>query len=328
MRLILAGCTAAGTGGVAWQTLQYLLGLREMGCDVFYVAGRTPAETTAATAFGRQSAEQELHELFDRYGLTDRWAIRQTNRRWLGMTDSHRRDVIRSADALLAVGNRQRLSDDVRHIACKAFVDTGQGSTHHAADFDLRFTFAMNARAGWLPTCQPIAIKHWPVLPVSAVSGYACGQGIDLHARLWAKSVAPKQLVAASSIHSAEPQLGVIDETDQDVSDDRAFRNHIICSRGEFSTAADRELHDRTGWFSDRSCAFLAAGRPVVTQDTGFSDHLPTGDGLVAFTDPADAAEALARVEADYAHHARAARQIARDCFEATAVLGEMLRFF
>src|SRR5204863_5858082 len=98
-----------------------------------------------------------------------------------------------------------------------------------------------------------------------------------------------------------------------------AYRDYIRESRGEFTVAKDQYVRMNTGWFSDRSACYLAAGRPVVTQETGFSKVLPTGKGLFAVRDVDDAAAALEAIEADYEGHARAAREIAREYFAAEA---------
>jgi glycosyltransferase involved in cell wall biosynthesis len=81
----------------------------------------------------------------------------------------------------------------------------------------------------------------------------------------------------------------------------------------------------RTGWFSCRSACYLAAGRPVVTQDTGWSAHLPTGRGLFAFDTLEEAAAALREVEAAPAAHSRAARELAEEHFDGRRVLGRLL---
>jgi GT2 family glycosyltransferase len=81
----------------------------------------------------------------------------------------------------------------------------------------------------------------------------------------------------------------------------------------------------RTGWFSDRSATYLASGRPVVTQDTGFSDVLPTGEALYAFSTVDEAVEGIARIEADYPRARRGAVELARECFDAHLVLGRLL---
>ena len=103
------------------------------------------------------------------------------------------------------------------------------------------------------------------------------------------------------------------------------YRQYVESSRGEFSVAKNIYVATRSGWFSCRSVCYLAAGRPVVVQDTGFSEIIPCGDGVVPFSSLEEAAAGLSRVEADYAHHQEAARDIALRCFGSDAVLGDML---
>ncbi len=81
----------------------------------------------------------------------------------------------------------------------------------------------------------------------------------------------------------------------------------------------------RSGWFSDRSACYLAAGRPVITQQTGFTEHYGGGGGLFAFDSLGEIAEAVRAINADYAHHARAAAELAREVFEAETVLASLL---
>jgi ATP-binding cassette, subfamily B, bacterial len=104
-----------------------------------------------------------------------------------------------------------------------------------------------------------------------------------------------------------------------------SYRDYIIGSAGEFSVAKEQNVHFRSGWFSERSATYLAAGRPVILEDTGFGAALPTGEGLFAFADVDDAAAALAAVQAEPARHRRAAREIAREYLSHEVVLGDML---
>lgn len=103
------------------------------------------------------------------------------------------------------------------------------------------------------------------------------------------------------------------------------YRDYITASRAEFTVAREFNVLTRSGWFSERSACYLAAGRPVVTQDTGFSDVLPTGEGLFAFDTSEEAVEAIRAINADYTRHARAARAIAHDWFRAEVVLVKLL---
>ena len=103
------------------------------------------------------------------------------------------------------------------------------------------------------------------------------------------------------------------------------YRDYIAGSRGEFTVAKDQNVRFRTGWFSDRSATYLAAGRPVITQDTAFDCALPTGEGLFAVKDISEAVEAVEAVTADYPRHRRAASEIAREFFDAERVLGDLV---
>ena len=103
------------------------------------------------------------------------------------------------------------------------------------------------------------------------------------------------------------------------------YRDYVTGSRGELTVAKDQNIRLRSGWFSDRSATYLASGRPVVTQDTGFGNVLPTGEGLFAFTNADEAAAAIAAIEGDWPRHSRAAAEVARTCFAHDVVLPSLL---
>jgi hypothetical protein len=104
------------------------------------------------------------------------------------------------------------------------------------------------------------------------------------------------------------------------------YRDYIRQSRGEFSVCKNVFVVTHSGWFSDRSAAYLASGRPVVLQNTGFEAHLPCGRGLFAVGSVEEAADAIAEVEGAYASHATWAREIAAEYLDARKVLGGLLR--
>jgi hypothetical protein len=103
------------------------------------------------------------------------------------------------------------------------------------------------------------------------------------------------------------------------------YQRFIAQSKAEFTVAKQAYVATKSGWFSDRSAEYLASGRPVVTQETGFSQRLPVGDGLLAFNSPDEAAAAVERVARYYAHHCRAARAIAEEHFDSRRVLSALL---
>jgi len=103
------------------------------------------------------------------------------------------------------------------------------------------------------------------------------------------------------------------------------YQQYIQSSKGEFTVAKQGYVASRCGWFSERSAAYLASGRPVVTQDTGFSEWLDTGSGILAFNDPAAAADGLAEISSHYRHHCKAAREVAEEYFDSRKILQKLI---
>jgi hypothetical protein len=99
----------------------------------------------------------------------------------------------------------------------------------------------------------------------------------------------------------------------------------VQSSKGEFTVARDLNVRLRSGWFSERSACYLAAGRPVITQDTGFGTILPTGEGLFAFETMDDILAAFDAINSDYRKQSRAARNIAEHYFRAEKVLSKLI---
>lgn len=226
-------------------------------------------------------------------------------------------------------------------------------------DFHERFTYGTRiGRAdcpiptfglSWLPARPPVSLEllpvrftpdaqrfttimSWTVRPPIVYQGVEYGQKdvefwriADLPSRVGpvfeialAGDHAPRERIASAGWHLADP--GVITATPW------TYRAYIAQSRGEFSVAVNLEVKARTGWFSDRTAAYLASGKPVVVQDTGFSEELPCGEGLFAFRTIEDAAAAVEEIARDYRRHCVAARRIAEEYFEVSRVLGRVLR--
>ncbi len=103
------------------------------------------------------------------------------------------------------------------------------------------------------------------------------------------------------------------------------YRDYIQRSKGEFTVAKDQYVRLNTGWFSDRSACYLAAGRPVITQETGFTKNYGGKEGLLSFRTVDEVSDGVKRINADYKTHSRAAREVAREVFEAESVLESVL---
>jgi len=103
------------------------------------------------------------------------------------------------------------------------------------------------------------------------------------------------------------------------------YHDYIQRSKAEFTVAKDQYVRLNTGWFSDRSACYLAAGRPVITQDTGFTKNYGGKEGLLSFRTLHEIADGVKKIKADYAKHSRAACALAREVFEAETVLKSVL---
>jgi hypothetical protein len=199
----------------------------------------------------------------------------------------------------------------------------------------------------WQPTRQPIVLKAWRVTPAPIDARFTtimqwdsyrmleyCGRRfgmksesfapyVDLPVRSGARfEVAvggdPARAALAGHGWSLRNPLDLI-------ATPSSFRAYIRRSKAEFTVAKQGYTVARTGWFSDRSAAYLASGRPVVTQDTGFSTFLPVGEGLLAFSSLEEAVASVHDVSARYEHHCRAARRLAEEHFASADVLGRLL---
>jgi hypothetical protein len=218
------------------------------------------------------------------------------------------------------------------------------------------FTFGEEIPAGrstvpsdglpWQPTRQPVDLDVWPVVPgpergcfttVMIWNSYAPvaygGRRFGMKSDSFApyldlpRRVTPCLEIAAHQ-RNAPPSLAGHGWrlSDPGVTiDPWAFRDYIRSSRAEFSVAKHGYVAGRTGWFSERSANYMASGRPVILEDTGFSSWLRADAGVVPFTNPDGALEAIERVNADYARHSRAAREIAAEYFDARRVLSHLI---
>jgi len=203
----------------------------------------------------------------------------------------------------------------------------------------------------WLPTRQPVVISEWRPdrehrdvfttvmtwVSYNAVKfeGETYGHK-DVEFRRFLdlpERVAPVRLELAANAgrgrklprdHLVHKGWQVVDPRDV-CPDLDGYRRYIESSKAEWSVAKNGYVRGRSGWFSCRSACYLAAGRPVVVQDTGFAPVLPVGEGILAFTTPDDAAAAIQDVEARYDRHAAAARAIAEDCFDSDKVLATLI---
>ncbi|MBD1918052.1 MULTISPECIES: hypothetical protein [Cyanophyceae] len=365
--------------GVTYQFLNYLIGLRNLGYDVYYVEDSSrwlyDPKTDILTPKVTENL-QEIVPILDAYGFHERWVFRDyLSGECYGMTSSQLLQLYQDADACLNVTGDQDIKDEQltcrRHVYIESdpvisqfkLADGDVKMIKHLAHHDTFFSFGENlgnADCGvpvgqyeWKPTRQPVVLSLWQ-------HSYGAGEtyntiatwnnkGKDITYRgetyYWRKArelekfldlphKSPLKFEIAANVSKDEKitvkellnQHGWQQSDAVKLSQDiQRYQTYIQTSRGEFTVAKDQYTRLRTGWFSDRSACYLAAGRPVITQETGFSKFLPTGKGLFSFQTMEDILVALDEIESDYEGNCRAAREIAAEYFAAEKVLGSLM---
>ncbi|HYO50573.1 MAG TPA: glycosyltransferase family 1 protein, partial [Chloroflexia bacterium] len=202
----------------------------------------------------------------------------------------------------------------------------------------------------WLPTVPPVVpdlwqwaapapdasfttIANWQAYGSVTYEGERYGQKDEEFMRFISLPRATSQKLelalsgaSASVVEHLRASGWAVRDASRPVGTDlEAYRLYISHSRGEFSVAKNAYVKTCSGWFSDRSVCYLASGLPVVLQETGFSDWLPTGMGVLPFSTLEEAADCIRRVNADYAAHQRAARELAEEVFSHEVVLPRLL---
>jgi hypothetical protein len=344
----------------------YLLGLRALGHEVFYVEDTgecifDPVHNTRATdpSYGTMY----IHNALQPFGLGDRWAFVNYDGSYHGQSASAVRRYAADADLFLNLsGGSWFWRDEYARIPHKAFIDSDPGFTQLAIakaepwyvqffrQFDRLFTFGSNigtpassvpvGEFAWRKTWQPVTLDHWrtdraagdrfsTVMTWQIESFTDVGGNkdqefvkyIDLPARTrqpFELAVnGPQSLLRAHGWPTVDAM-----SVSRNLWD---YRDFIQRSKAEFGIAKHTYVSTSSGWFSDRTECYLASGRPALVQDTGWSAHLPAGEGLLAFSSPDEALAGIDAINGDYARHARRASEIAREHFDALRVLTRLV---
>jgi Phosphotransferase enzyme family len=337
VRILVAGMVAVDPhqGGATWAVLQYVFGLEQLGHEVWLV---DPAEPTS-----------EASEYFAGLELGPR--------AFLGSYDGPVPDVLLNISGMLRDGRILdrtpiRVYLDLDPVFNQLWhaqgMDVGLGGHTHYASVGLTVPATGH---DWIHTLPPVVLEHWPpgewietdaFTTVANFRGYGSiehegvryGQKahslrllLDLPARTG------EHFALALDIHPDEPDLATLREHGWELLDPRGvagsppdYAAFVRGSKAEIGIAKEGYVVSGCGWFSDRSAAYLASGRPVIAQDTGFGERLPTGAGLFAFVDVGDALAAVEAVRLDYGRQSRAARAIAEEYLDSRRVLSRLLR--
>jgi len=367
--------------GVIWQHVHYIVGLKRLGHDVYYIedSARLPYNPQTCEVNNEfEYAAKVLARLAQEFDFKNHWgfcARYLAGNPTAGLGLKVIRQLYREADAILNICGAQEFNDDLLTSDRLIYVESDpaveqikvdkrtKATIDYLARHHALFTFGENVGTKrfpvpthefkWLPTRQPVVVDLWETdrAPARAavftsVANWSTSGLKDITWRgrkyLWSKSREFLRFVTAprKSKETFELATNIKDRPTRekferngwrfrspvDLSIDYwLYRDYIGCSKGEFTVAKDQYVRLNTGWFSDRSACYLAAGRPVITQETGFTKLYGGDAGLLAFKSLGEIVDAVARINADYSRHSRAARQIAREIFDAEKLLDAML---
>ena len=357
----LAGPSVAGRGGHAMHVLQILEGLRRLGHDVLFLEfleERPAADAAAAflTTLGDRPGallDAATGESFAGLAREEVAAFAARADAVISLAVHYRREPW---PLLEAVRPRILIEQDPGYTHLWA---ADGDPLDIFGEHDVHFTVGANVGTprspipdcgiAWRALWPPVVLDWWPVgAPVHRdrfttvgawrdygyleLDGETYGPKVEEFAKFMdLPRVAGEQLELTLAIEPEDPDRevllahGWLLEPPSLVDTPARYRDYVAGSLGEFSCAKGGYVGTRSGWFSDRSACYLAAGRPVVLQATGFEDVLPVGAGVFAVRDVDEAAAAMAEIRGDYARHAHAARELAREFFDAERLLGGML---
>jgi hypothetical protein len=383
MRVILAGIIGRYPwGGVTWCSLMYLLGLRKLGHDVYYLEDTLECNYDPeinAIATDPRYALNHIHSSLKPFDFGDRWRYVDYSGKAHGIGDNQWQEICASAELMLVLsGGCWVWRDEYLKIPRKAFIDSDPAFTQMWLDklqrdagpdpknaplleffkaYDRHFSFGSNigspactiptAGFNWIPTWQPICTDLWKpdasALPSRSVWTTVMTWKIESFADIGGNK--DQEFLKVLDLPERSAQTGGPDfelaingplellrqhgwrcvEAFPISSDLWRYHSYLTSSRGEFSVAKHTYVSTNSGWFSDRTECYLAAGRPAVVQDSGFCAHLPTGKGLLSWTSSEEALEKMKTIETDYVTHARGAREIACEYFDSKVVLKRLL---
>ena len=379
-RVIVGGGIARSpinAGGYTWAFLQYVLGFRQLGCEVLYVEHLDAKDCIDTdwqpVVFDRSANVAMFSALSARYDLDGHAALLQ--REGDGSVGLSRRAVLEwagSADLFVNLSGRFHLHEIMRGARRRVYVDLDPGFTQiwqarYGVDMNLPghdayATVGLNIGQPdcpvptldlpWRPLCPPVVRSQWRPYGEPGEAGEAYTTVADWRGYapiewngVWYKQKAdeflrfievaqraPRPLEICLAIHPDEADLPRLQAHGWRLSDpavyaadSETYRDYVRGSRGEFSVAKHGYVVGRTGWVSDRTACYLAAGRPAVVQDTCLRAHLAVGEGMLVLAEPVDAVAALEEVERDYPQHARAAEALGARYFDADRVLSDLL---
>lgn len=306
-----------------------------------------------------------LDELLKPFELDKRWCFLAADGVAHGLTRSELGQICRESDLYITLSNmnsipetelcRRRILIDTDPVFTQI---RGHGMEDSFDNYDVLYTYAENmhqegcsvptAGKRWLPTRQPVVLDLWSTArgnqdgPFTTIMNWSAYGDREYKGRTYGQKdrqfqpffTLPNKIDQPMelAVNAPLPVVSQLQEGGWTIIDPKAqtitpaaFQQYVLRSKAEFSVAKHAYVITRSGWFSDRSTGYLASGRPVILQDTGFSQILPCGEGLLTFDDEHSAETAISMLADNYQDHCHSARKIAEEFFDSKKVLQELL---
>jgi hypothetical protein len=388
LRIVIGGYIGLmPAGGITWDYIQYPLGFKALGHDVYYIEDtrlypiyQKPGNNWSDAS----SCIEHLKNVMKHFGLHDRWAYRdEASGKCFGLEEKKIKAICAAADIFINISCSTFMRDEYCAIPIRILIDSDPMFTQIQYESEQMFTpgkpgikqlinnhnfhFSFGENIGakdcliplsnirWQPTRQPICLNFWKVSSVPFKAGaafttlmnWSAGKKLLYQNRQWGQKQEEFDMV--KELPTLLPEITFAmgigqtgeDETFSKIDLEKSgwkildpgniaatwidYQQFIKSSLAEFSVAKQTYVAANTGWFSCRSACYLAAGRPVVVQETGWSHYIQAGKGAMAFTNTEEAVEAIKTVAADAKKHGIWARQIAEEYFDSDIVLANIL---
>lgn len=387
LRIVVGGFIGLyPTGGAAWDYIQYPLGLKLLGYDVYYIE-----DTCMYPVYQMQGKQwndasccvQYLKEVMESVGMGDRWAYRDiASGACYGLSENTVYNIIISADVFINISCSTFLKDEYLKISKRVLIDTDpmftqiryhnemSGLDDKCSMVDMLnnhnylFSFGENINSTgcliptfdfkWHTTRQPVCLHIWKQKLNQSWGSFTSVMNWSEKAKYkydneeWGQKdvefIKFKEIPLLCKNSKFEIVVNQALNTENNfnlselrnngwnilsphntVSTPADYKNFIFSSLAEFSVAKETYVKSNSGWFSCRSACFLAAGKPVITQETQWSKYIPSGNGLFAFTDVDSALEAISLVNSDIKKQSKAAKDVAFEYFNSNTILSKLL---
>jgi hypothetical protein len=365
LRILFSGMVAGdpGQGGASWAVLQYVLGLRALGHEVHLVEPVDRLQPASVRYFSDLARAFDLQGSAALLVRGSRTTVGLGYRELAGAAAGadvlfNVSGMLRDEELVAAPALRVYLDLD------PAFNQLWHAGEQIEMGFDAHDRFVTvglelgeqgcpvpTCGRDWIKTLPPVFLPRWTAAEeiesdaFTTVANWRAYGSIEWNGKRYGQKAhslrrllslpeqTSEQLLLALAIDAGEAaDLAALDSHGWRLADPalvagspQRYRSFVRGSKAELGIAKEGYVESRCGWFSDRSACYLASGRPVAAQETGFSRHLPVGEGLLSFASAAQAAAAIAEIGADYRRHARSARALAEDLFDSKAVLGRLI---